>query len=139
MPKSRQDRSVLAQRLRHLRTVADLTQTEIADMLGVRRDTYANYEVGRCAPNAETRIRLAAIYNIDPEMLLHPDEVGIVSPQQRLNDSSFASARGIAPLPGDEKMLISLYRLLVPKQQEQLLNLLTKKLRDDDTTGFLDD
>lgn len=138
MPKPRQNRSILAQRLRHLRTVADLTQTEVADMLGVRRDTYANYEVGRCAPNAETRKRLAAIYNIDPEMLLQPDGVGLVSAQQRLNDSSFASARGIAPLPGDEKMLISLYRLLVPKQQEQLLDLLAKKLRDDDTSGFLD-
>ena len=51
-------------RLQILRELHEMKQQDVADVLGVSRSTYANYESGRRAPDIDTLIHLADIYGI---------------------------------------------------------------------------
>lgn len=50
--------------LKFLRNEAGLTQTEVANKIGIAQQTYAGYESGRHQPNVEILIRLADIYDM---------------------------------------------------------------------------
>ena len=51
-------------RLRDLREDADLTQTQLVELLGMHKTTYTNYEQGKREPPFELIIRLAKLYNV---------------------------------------------------------------------------
>ncbi len=51
-------------RLRDLREDADLTQTQLVELLGMHKTTYTNYEQGKREPPFELMIRLAKLYNV---------------------------------------------------------------------------
>lgn len=61
----------LPERLKQLRKAHSYTQDDIASFLGVIRQTYSHYETGRCAPSAQTLYKLAGLYKISVEDLLH--------------------------------------------------------------------
>ena len=51
--------------LKNLRVDRDLTQADIASVLGVAQRTYADYESGNIRVTVETMISLAKFYNVD--------------------------------------------------------------------------
>ena len=51
-------------RLRDLREDADLTQTQLVELLGIHKTAYTNYEQGKREPPFELIIRLAKLYNV---------------------------------------------------------------------------
>ena len=51
-------------RLRDLREDHDLSQQALADMLGMYKTTYSNYELGKREIPFELVIRLAKLYNV---------------------------------------------------------------------------
>ena len=61
----------LAKRLRELRKVNNYTQDYVASALGVIRQTYSHYETGKRTPNSETLYKLAGLYDISVDDLLH--------------------------------------------------------------------
>ena len=61
----------LAKRLRELRKVNNYTQDYVASALGVIRHTYSHYETGKRTPNSEMLYKLAGLYDISVDDLLH--------------------------------------------------------------------
>ncbi len=62
--------SLLSQKLAALRKNANYTQTFIADIIGVARQTYSHYETGRLVPNLEILYAIADLYQIPAEPLV---------------------------------------------------------------------
>jgi len=59
----------IGQRLVNLRTKRGLTQEQLAKMLNMSRSTYAQYEVNRRTPDAETLTMLANFFNVTTDYL----------------------------------------------------------------------
>lgn len=62
---------LLAQKLKELRKAHNYTQDYLAEVLGVVRQTYSHYETGKRTPDAEALYKLAGLYNISIDDLLH--------------------------------------------------------------------
>ena len=54
-----------AERMRGIREDADLTQTQIAEILYVCQRTYSDYELKNARIPLESMIKLAKFYNVD--------------------------------------------------------------------------
>mgnify|MGYP002612299978 CR=1 FL=1 len=66
----------LHKRLRALRLFNNLTQQDMAQVLGIHRSTYAYYELAKTRPEYETLLHLAALYDVDIEFLLSVTDKG---------------------------------------------------------------
>ncbi len=62
---------LLLQRLRELRKINNYTQDYVAEVLGTTRQTYSHYETGRRKISPETIYKLALLYNVSADDLLH--------------------------------------------------------------------
>lgn len=60
-------------KLRELRTVANLSQAELADRLGVSRQTINAIETQRYDPSLELAIRIARLFKTTVEEVFHVD------------------------------------------------------------------
>ena len=58
------------ERIRNLRTDAELTQENIAQMLGVKQNTYSQYELGVLRYPIEVIVKLAVFYNTSVDYLV---------------------------------------------------------------------
>ncbi|MBR4183576.1 MAG: helix-turn-helix domain-containing protein [Lachnospiraceae bacterium] len=65
------EKTRLSKRLKQLRCAYSYTQDYVASFLGVIRQTYSHYETGRCVPPTQTLYKLAGLYKISVEDLLH--------------------------------------------------------------------
>lgn len=65
---------LLAENLIMLRNVKGLTQEQVAEIVGVSRQSYAKWEQGDCVPDIEKCDRLASFYGIKIDALLHYEE-----------------------------------------------------------------
>lgn len=63
--------SILPQKLRELRKLNNYTQYDVAEALGIVRQTYSHYETGKRTPDASTLYKLAGFYNIPIDDLMH--------------------------------------------------------------------
>ena len=61
---------MIFRRIRELREDRDLTQTVLADYLGVRQTTYSKYELGRIEVPVEVLIKLADYYQVSLDYLV---------------------------------------------------------------------
>lgn len=64
-------------RLRDLREDHDLTQREVAEMLGIRQPQYARYEKGCRDLPTDLLIRLARFYRVPADYILNLTDVKI--------------------------------------------------------------
>ena len=62
---------LLPQKLKELRKINNYTQDYVAEVLGVVRQTYSHYETGKRTPDAEALYKLAGLYNISIDDLMH--------------------------------------------------------------------
>lgn len=58
--------------LKALRAINNMSQGEVAEKVGVSRDTYGNWERGECVPNAIQFIKLAEIFNCSLDNIFFP-------------------------------------------------------------------
>ena len=58
-------------RIREIREDKDLTQTEIAKMIGITQRNYSYFETGRTMLTEDILIKLADIYNTSIDYLLY--------------------------------------------------------------------
>lgn len=56
-------------RIKKLRKELDLTQQEFADRIGIKRNSYANYETGRNTPIDAILISICREFNVNEEWL----------------------------------------------------------------------
>lgn len=57
------------ERLKRLRKTLDLTQQEFADRIGIKRNSFANYETGRNTPIDAIIISICKEFNVNEEWL----------------------------------------------------------------------
>ncbi len=61
----------LAKRLKELRIVSGYNQDYVASFLQVARQTYGHYETGKRIPKPETIYKLAGLYGVPVEDIMH--------------------------------------------------------------------
>lgn len=61
---------IFSTRLKELRIENNYTQQQMAEMLGVRQQSYARYENNAGEPNLETVVKLCAIFDVSGDYLL---------------------------------------------------------------------
>lgn len=126
---------MLAQRLRAIRLEHNLTQKNIAGVLGIDRTTYSLYETGTTSPSPDTLYKLSRMYNVTVGYLMgveenHPErKLGSLPNQVHLS----AGIDPIAMLQPEEKKLLLCFRVLDPKAKEEALALLHRMAKETDS------
>lgn len=85
----------VATNLQKIRTKAGVSQQAAADCLGISRQAYSHYEVGRRKPDYETLLKLAEFFGVSVlEILGAPDEKKSPVPEgeRRVNEEDIKFA-----------------------------------------------
>ena len=61
---------IFFKRLRELRFRYGLTQNELAEIIGIKRNTYSDWETGKTEPSFENLIKLADLFEVSLDCLL---------------------------------------------------------------------
>ena len=61
---------MMTERLRQLRKAAKLTQSQVAERLSIRQNTYSEYETGNSHPPVETLAKLADMYDVTVDYMI---------------------------------------------------------------------
>lgn len=65
---------MLAENLALLRNLRGMTQEEVAEVIGISRQSYSKWEQGETIPDIEKCDRLAKFYGVAIDALVHQDE-----------------------------------------------------------------
>ena len=65
---------MLAENLALLRNIRGMTQEEVAEVIGISRQSYSKWEQGETIPDIEKCDRLAKFYGVSIDALIHQDE-----------------------------------------------------------------
>lgn len=114
-------------RIREARKAANLTQDQLASLLGIKNTTLSGYEIGSHDPKSNTLVEIARICNTSVDFLL-----GIDRP------ISGAEAQIKEPVTMDglsenEKRFMSVWRELTPMNQRLLIEIGAAILRAQET------
>jgi transcriptional regulator with XRE-family HTH domain len=71
------------ERIRNLRIDNDLTQKQVADLLGVKQNTYSQYEIGVLRYPIDVLIKLAFHYETSIDYLVGITDISNPYPRQR--------------------------------------------------------
>lgn len=108
-------RTVLAKRLRMARGLAGLSQSQVADELGLHRPSVSEIEAGRRKVSAEELTRLADIYDVDISWLSGAE----VETDDEVRARVELAARELAKLkPNDLDKLFDLLKALRRSQED---------------------
>ena len=69
-PSKTKDRSELGKRLFEVRQQSGLSQTKVAELIGVPQQTYAGWERKSCAINPEHLAKLASVFDVTVDFLV---------------------------------------------------------------------
>lgn len=72
---------MLNERLKELRKLKNLTQQQLAEILGIDRSNYANYERGKRIPPIDKIEKIADFFNVSIDYLMGREEL---TPDQEL-------------------------------------------------------
>ena len=137
-----QSPSAVSQRLRELRTVAGMTQREVAEHLGVERSTYAYYETGAIEPSLPLLQRLAAEYRVSVEYLLGHETIASALPLHQAAYNPLEGAELMAECTREERRFLSLLRRMNDAQVKELedfcLHTLSATIADELSLGDLE-
>lgn len=61
--------NIFPQRLKELRLKKGLTQTELGEKVGVKQNTFTNWENGKREPNFENLVKLADLLDVSLDWL----------------------------------------------------------------------
>lgn len=103
-------------RIKTIRTAANLTQQEFADKLGIKRGTIANYELGRNEPIDAVIRMICQEFGIS-EKWLRTGEGDMRIPRDR--DEEIAEMVGKA-LSGDNEFKKSVIRMICTRSESEL-------------------
>lgn len=118
-------------KIRALRESSNMSQDQLANLLGVERSTYTGYETGKSKPSAQKIKNIARIHCVTVDSLLD-DSIPVekmeilprhlqVSENQMKYDPEKTIKVTLANLSSDEQMLVSSFRLLSDSDKQKLL------------------
>lgn len=104
-----------------LRKAHNLSQEQISEILGIKRDTYASWEIGRSAPKYDTIIKLAKIYNVTCDYIItgQKDTVLSVASPNRYNADVYGDEY-VSELSSFEKAILLKLRILNLKDKQKV-------------------
>lgn len=73
--------SVFSENLKYWRTARGMTQQQVADQLGIARDRYTSYEIGRHEPGIEMLVQLSDVLNVSTDTLLKKSAYMVTKPE----------------------------------------------------------
>lgn len=71
---------MISQNIRRLRSITAMTQEELAEQLGVARQTVAKWESGDAVPDLDNAAALAKLFGVSLDDLVHHDEESLGYP-----------------------------------------------------------
>lgn len=78
--------------LKAVREKKRVSQQEVADYLGITRQAYSHYEVGRRKPDYETLLKLAEFYGVSVLDLLEAEKAPAVEGERSVSDDDIKFA-----------------------------------------------
>lgn len=78
--------------LKAVREKKRVSQQDVADYLGITRQAYSHYEVGRRKPDYETLLKLAEFYGISVLDLLEAEKAPTVEGERNVSDEDIKFA-----------------------------------------------
>lgn len=66
--------NIFPQRLKELRFEKGLTQKELAEQIGIKRNTYSDWENGKTEPSFENIVKLADLLEVSLDWLFGRDK-----------------------------------------------------------------
>ena len=110
-----------AEKIKFYRTEAGLTQDKVSQLLGVKRSTYAYYELGKSVPKHSVLKKLAAMYKMSIDELLDakPDN-NVFELAQEDESDDWEGFDSFLQLSSFEKMLVMKSRMMDVEQLEEL-------------------
>lgn len=121
----------LKENLKSYRLANDFTQQQVADVLGIDRTAYANYELGHSSPNIDNLCKLAKLFGVSLNELVDffydSDEL-----RERYSRNCSMLFKGVAQEAGyitrDERYLVMLYRLC--RDKKEIIDYLTALVKE---------
>ena len=121
-------KEILQKNIRNIRKEKKITQQMLSEALGIKRETYSNYEC-RTLPPQYLILRLAKIYNVTPDVFyridLDPSAIFVAN-----TNSEVYGERYFIDLTDSEKLLLMKFRQLNSSDQQELSDYISKKLED---------
>lgn len=116
MPKRKCSNIVVSfgQNLIYYRKKSGLTQQQVADILNLNRSTYTKYETSVSEPSLEILLKIADIFQVQPNQLL---------------DTDFGTMVADPPLQitsENEKKLVKNFKLLNSTQKQEIFDTMSK-------------
>ena len=118
--------------LKYLRMRENLSQSELADKLGVAKSTISMYEVGKREPDFETLEAIADFFNVDMNFLLGKD--GSENDTYYLNDEARELAQFMFQNP-EYKVLFDASRKVKKEDIAFVKEMIDRVRGDDNDTG----
>ena len=119
---------ILQKNIREIRKEKKVTQQMIADALGIKRETYSNYEC-RTLPPHYLLLSLAKIYNVSPEVFYKTDLDASTLFVANTNNEIYGESRFI-DLSDNEKLLLMKYRMLNNSDKEEIAKAIAEKIEN---------
>ncbi len=142
MKPKEQSSSGVSRRMRELRTVAGMTQREVAEHLGIQRSTYAYYETGAIEPSLPLLQRLADEYRVSVGYLLGYETTASTLPLHQAAHSPLEGAELMAECTREERRFLSMLRRMNSAQVKELedfcLNTLSAIIADELALGNME-
>jgi transcriptional regulator with XRE-family HTH domain len=111
----------IGERIKHLRTVAGLTQTGLAERVGLTYVQVGRYETGKSSPSSEVLQKLAAVLETTSDFLMNGDQGDAVSAQFSDKDL-LKQFKAVEQLSSEDKNVVkTLIDALITKRQVQAL------------------
>lgn len=124
----------MKERLKQLRKALDITQQEFADRIGIKRNSYANYETGRNTPIDAIILSICREFRVNEEWLRTGyGEMFIPLPEEdevAAYVSELLEDDGSNPLYTIIKEIMHTYNELSPKSQEAFCEFSSKFLEN---------
>lgn len=127
------------QRIARYRRLSDLTQSDVAEKLGMKSSTYSQME-RKGNISAQMILRLADIFNVEPNELLYGEKKQYVEPPIEAGTTTFSQPTEI-PIPvtspsptitvltNSEENIIKIIRSLSKKDKDEVMAFVHSKYR----------
>jgi len=102
------------ERIKKLRKALDLTQQELADKIGVKRNSYANYETGRNTPIDAIIVSICREFNVNEEWL----RTGTGEMFNKIPEQDMYSKAAASILKDDDELAIEALKLYYQMRPE---------------------
>lgn len=114
-------KATLGQQLKKYRIQRNLTQTQVAMHLNIRRQTYSNYERDIRTPDPQTLSAIAVYFRTNVDTLLQTDMLKDGTSSEIYHEGVVSTSNSRIMLTGTEAKLVMDYRALSESGQDQAL------------------